>query len=164
MELPQGRSPVKLRPLSVPIAAGVIAFTVSVGVANSQHAANEPAGEIPPDYLGNWVCQTVVPGYDLRPPHADASQPLTNTMKTTPSVQILKFSLLTDGSYESNGAKGRYAFDSATKGITWLDGAHASTFSKTEIGRRDDGAPKMGLLLNKRYYGCFKPTRSSPDK
>jgi hypothetical protein len=146
-----------IRLVSQLVVAGVMSTTASTGVAQTQPEAKEPASEIPSEYLGDWVCQTSVPGYDLRPPHADTSQPLTNTMKTSPSVQILKFSLLTDGTYESGDAKGRYAFNSATKEITWLDGSHASTFSKTEIGRRDDGAPKMGLLMNKRYYGCFKP-------
>ncbi len=36
------------------------------------------------EYTGDWVCQTVRSGYNLRPPSADASQPLTNHM-TTPS-------------------------------------------------------------------------------
>jgi hypothetical protein len=146
-----------VRLVSILIVAGVMSATASIGVTQTQRAVSEPATEVPPEYLGNWICQSVVPGYDLRPPHADTSQPLTNRMTTAPSVQILKFSLLTDGTYESGGAKGRYAFDSAKNAINWLDGSHASTFSKTEIGRRDDGALKMGLLFNKRYYGCFKP-------
>ena len=35
-------------------------------------------------YTGDWVCQVFRPGYNIRPPSADASQPLTNHM-TTPS-------------------------------------------------------------------------------
>jgi hypothetical protein len=139
------------------VVAGVMSTAAPIGVAQTQREASATAAEVPSEYLGDWICQSVIPGYDLRPPHADTSQPLTNRMTTAPSVQILKFSLLPDGKYESSDAKGRYAFDSATNEINWLDGSHASTFSKTEIGRRDDGALKMGLLFNKRYYGCFKP-------
>jgi hypothetical protein len=104
-----------------------------------------------------------MPGYNVRPPHADPSRPLTDKLTTPPSVQILKFSLSTDGTYESVGTKGRYAFDAATNAITWIDGSHATGFSKTQLGRRDNGAPKMGFVLNKRYYGCFKPARREPD-
>jgi hypothetical protein len=31
-------------------------------------------------YTGSWVCQTFMPGYNIRPYGADASQPLTNHM------------------------------------------------------------------------------------
>jgi hypothetical protein len=115
------------------------------------------ARAIPPEYAGDWICQTALPGYSVRPPHADPSQPLTDKLTTPPLVQILKFSLSANGTYESTGSKGRYAFDAATNSITWLDGPHAPTFSKTQIGRRDNGAPKMSFVANKRYYGCFKP-------
>jgi hypothetical protein len=143
------------------VVAGAICTTTSIGVTQAQRDG-EPASGIPPEYLGDWICQSVVPGYDVRPPHADSSQPLTNRLTTTPSVQILKFSLMTDGTYESADAKGRFAFDSAANAITWLDGSYASTMSKAELGRRDSGAPKMGLLLDKRYYGCFKPKPRAP--
>jgi hypothetical protein len=126
-------------------------------------ALAEDASRIPSEYAGDWICQTTLPGYNLRTPHADPSRPLTDKLSTPPSVQILKFSLSADGTYESPATKGRYVFDAATNAITWLDGSHATTFSKTQLGRRDNGAPKMGFVLNKRYYGCFKPARRVPD-
>jgi hypothetical protein len=110
---------------------------------------------VPTDYAGNWVCQTSMPGYNVQPPHADPSQPLTNKVTTPPSVQILKFSMRADGTYEAAGALGHYVFDRATSEIRWIDGPHQQAFTRTQLGRRDNGAPKMGFVFKQRYYGCF---------
>jgi hypothetical protein len=117
-------------------------------------AAGEPAG-VPPQYAGNWVCQTFTPGYSIVPPPADPSQPMTNKQTTPSTVAVLKVSIRTDGTYDAPNAKGRYAFDPETGAVTWLDGLHHRTLSKTRIGKRENGAPKMGFVLNKRYYGCY---------
>jgi hypothetical protein len=37
---------------------------------------------VPGRYAGNWVCQTVMPGYNILLPGADPSQPLTNKSTT----------------------------------------------------------------------------------
>jgi hypothetical protein len=110
---------------------------------------------VPSDYAGNWVCQTSTPGYNVRPPHADPSQPLTNQITTPPSVQIVKFRMRMDGTYEAAGTVGHYVFDRATNEIRWIDGPHQQAFSRTQLGRRDNGAARMGFVFNKRYYGCF---------
>jgi hypothetical protein len=110
---------------------------------------------VPAQYAGNWTCQTFRPGYNLQLPSADPSQPLTNKSTTPATVTILKFSLNTDGTYETAAAKGHYTFDGKMKSITWLDGPHEKTVTKTELGNRDNGAPKIGLTMNQRYYGCF---------
>ena len=70
---------------------------------------------------------------------------------------IMEFVLKADGTYEASNTKGHYSFDSATNAITWLDGPHQKSVTKTQIGKRENGAPKMGFVLNKRYYGCFMP-------
>jgi len=108
-------------------------------------------------YTGDWVCQTFTPGYNIRPPSADASQPLTNHMTTPSTVAVLKLSLRTDGTYEAADAKGRYALDPVAKTITWLDGPYRQALTKTQVGRRDNGAPTLAFVKDKRYYGCFKP-------
>jgi hypothetical protein len=123
--------------------------------AQKGSAENKRTKGVPEQYAGNWVCQTYTPGYNILLPNADMSQPQTNKASTPSTVLVLKFSLRTDGVYEASNAKGHYSFDSATKAITWLDGPHQKTITKTQIGKRENGAPKMGFVLNKRYYGCF---------
>jgi hypothetical protein len=110
---------------------------------------------VPDEYSGDWVCQTFQPGYSIVPPNADLSQPQTNRVTTPATVQILKFSLRSDGTYSAPAATGRYEFDVATKTLTWLDGPHQSALTQTQLGRRDNGAPKMEFVSNKRRYGCF---------
>jgi hypothetical protein len=114
---------------------------------------------VPGDYVGDWVCQTFTPGYNLVPPHADLSQPQTNRVTTPATVQILKFSVRADGTYSTPNATGRYSFDQATGAVTWLDGPHQSTLTQTKLGKRDNGAPKMEFVAGKRRYGCFSPQR-----
>jgi hypothetical protein len=111
------------------------------------------------EYTGDWVCQTFRPGYNIRPPSADASQPLTNHMTTPSTVVVLKLSLRTDGTYVTVDGSGRYALDPAAKTITWLDGPYREALMKTQLGRRDNGAPTLAFVKDKRYYGCFKPER-----
>ena len=140
----------------------LVLFGAVVSVApevNAQKgsAENQRAKGVPEQYAGNWVCQTYVPGYNILLPNADMAQPQTSKTTTPSTVAVLKFSLRTDGVYEASNAKGHYSFDPATKAITWLDGPHQKTFTKTQIGKRENGAPKMGFVLNKRYYGCFMP-------
>ena len=142
----------------------IVLLAVGVSIASpsgpqkASTAGERPTG-VPEQYAGNWVCQTSQPGYNITPPHADPSQPLTNKITTTTPVMVLKLSLNADGTYETANSKGHYTFDSTTKGISWLDGPHKSTMTKTQIGKRDNGAPKMGFVFNKRYYGCFMPKR-----
>ncbi len=83
------------------------------------------------------------------------AQPLTNKSTTPSTVAVLKFSSRTDGTYETAAAKGHYSFDPKTKTLTWLDGPHERTLTKTELGDRENGAPKIGLVLNGQSYGCF---------
>jgi hypothetical protein len=123
--------------------------------AQKGSAENQRAKGVPEQYAGNWVCQTYMPGYNILLPNADMSQPQTNKTTTPSTVAVLKLSLRTDGVYEASNAKGHYSFDPATKAITWLDGPHQKSVTKTQIGKRENGAPKMGFVLNKRYYGCF---------
>ena len=134
---------------------GAVVSIAPVVKAQKETADNQRAIGVPEQYAGNWVCQTYLPGYNILRPHADMSQPQTNKTTTPSTVAVLKFSLRTDGVYEASNAKGHYSFDSETKAITWLDGPHQKTFTKTQIGKRENGAPKMGFTLNKRYYGCF---------
>ena len=54
----------------------------------------------------------------------------------------MKFVLMADGTYEASNTKGHYSFDSATNAITWLDGPHQKVITKTQIGKRENGAPK----------------------
>jgi len=116
-------------------------------------------GAVEAEYTGDWVCPTFRPGYNIRPPSADASQPLTNHMTTPSTVAVLKLTLRPDGTYVAAGGGGRFALDPAAKTITWLDGPYRDTVRKTQLGRRDNGAPKLGFVKDKRYYGCFKPER-----
>jgi hypothetical protein len=108
-------------------------------------------------YAGDWVCQTFTPGYNIRPPSADASQPLTNHMTTPSTVAVLKLRLRADGSYQAADGAGRYALDLSAKTITWLDGPYRQALTKTQVGRRDNGEPTLAFVRDKRYYGCFKP-------
>jgi hypothetical protein len=117
-------------------------------------SAQEPRA-VPKEYTGDWVCQTFAPGYNLLLPHADLSQPQTNTVTTPSTVRIMKFSMRSDGTYTSPAAQGHYSFDPSTRGIAWLDGPHQTTMSQTQIGRRDNGAPKMEFLFDKRRFGCY---------
>src|SRR5215510_5895118 len=63
-------------------------------------------------------------------------------MSTPSTVMIMKFVLKADGTYEASNTKGHYSFDSATNAITWLDGPHQKVITKTQIGKRENGAPK----------------------
>ena len=131
----------------------LIAFLLLTALATNADAQN-PTG-VPTEYAGDWICQTFMPGYSIVPPHADLSQPQTNRATTPATVTILKFSVRTDGTYVMAADTGRYAFDAATKAITWVDGPHQSALTQTQLGRRDNGAPKMEFLANKRRYGCY---------
>jgi hypothetical protein len=134
---------------------GAVVSIAPVIRAQKGSAENQRAKGVPEQYAGNWVCQTYMPGYNILLPNADMSQPQTNKTTTPSTVAVLKFSLRADGAYEAPNAKGHYSFDQATKAITWLDGPYQKSITKTQIGRRENGAPKMGFVLNKRYYGCF---------
>jgi hypothetical protein len=143
------------RPFFMLVLFSAVVSLVSVGQAQKGSADTLPTTGVPEHYAGNWVCQTAMAGYHLLQPHADLSQPQTNTMHTPSTVGVVKFALRTDGVYEASNAKGHYVFDSATQAITWLDGPHHKTMTKTQIGKRENGAPKMGFVLHQRYYGCF---------
>jgi len=134
---------------------GAVVSIAPVIKAQKGSAENQRAKGVPEQFAGNWVCQTYMPGYNILLPNADMSQPQTNKTTTPSTVAVLKLSLRTDGVYEASNAKGHYSFDPATKAITWLDGPHQKSVTKTQIGKRENGAPKMGFVLNKRYYGCF---------
>jgi len=134
---------------------GAVVSIAPVVKAQKGSAENQRAKGVPEQYAGNWVCQTYMPGYNILLPNADMSQPQTNKTTTPSTVAVLKLSLRTDGVYEAPNAKGHYSFDPATKAITWLDGPHQKSITKIQIGKRENGAPKMGFVLNKRYYGCF---------
>jgi hypothetical protein len=112
---------------------------------------------VPDRYQGRWVCQTARPGYNLVPPHADPSRPASSTLITPPTVAVHTFTLRADGTYEASNVKGTYAFDPATTTVRWLGGPHQGALTKTELGQRENGAPKIGFVLNRRYYGCFLP-------
>jgi len=129
-----------------------------LGVAQVQK--QEPKG-VPELFAGNWICQTSMPGYNILLPSADPSQPQTNKATTPPTVMLLKFSLKKDGSYESADGKGHYSYNDTTKSITWLDGPNEKKMTKTELSKRDNNVPKIGLVFNKRYYGCFMPKPES---
>ena len=146
-----------LRRFFILILFGAVVSVAPLTKAQKGDAENQRAKGVPEQYAGNWVCQTYMPGYNILLPNADMSQPQTNKTTTPSTVAVLKFSLRTDGVYEATNAKGHYSFDTATKAITWLDGPHQKSITKTQIGKRENGAPKMGFVLNKRYYGCFMP-------
>jgi hypothetical protein len=131
-----------------------IAIAIGALLSSLAPALHAQAG-VPARYAGDWVCQTTMPGYNILLPSADPSQPLTNKATTPPTVAVVKFSLSTNGTYQTPTEKGHYRFDSKTKAVTWLDGPHEKTFTKTELSDRANGAPAMGLVLNGRYYGCF---------
>jgi hypothetical protein len=79
---------------------------------------------------------------------------------TTPStVAVLKLTLRPDGTYVAADGRGRFALDPSAKTIAWLDGPYRDALRKTQLGRRDNGAPTLGFVKDKRYYGCFKPKR-----
>jgi hypothetical protein len=90
-------------------------------------------------------------------PSSDPSQPLTNRATTPATAIIQKFSLNPDGTYETAKGPGHYHLDTATNRVIWLDGPHKDTLSKTEAGKRPDGASKISFTLNGRYYGCYQP-------
>jgi len=136
---------------------GAVVSIAFVAKAQKGSTENQRIKGIPEQYAGNWVCQTSQPGYDIVRPHADLSQPQTNRMSTPSTVMIMKFVLKADGTYEASNTKGHYSFDSATNAITWLDGPHQKVITKTQIGKRENGAPKIEFVLNDRYYGCFMP-------
>ena len=122
-------------------------------------ASAQDAKSVPTEYVGDWVCQTFAPGYSIVPPHADLSQPQTNRITTPATVQILKFSVRADGTYSTANANGRYSFNQATGAVTWIDGPHHETMTQTQLGKRDNGAPKMEFISGKRRYGCFSTQR-----
>jgi hypothetical protein len=135
---------------------------LGISLAVPSRGAAPAAGKtsaVEAEYTGDWVCQTFMPGYNIRPPSADASQPLTNHMTTPSTVVVLKLTLRTDGTYVTADGRGRYALDQAARTVTWLDGPHREALMKTQLGRRDNGAPTLGFVKDKRYYGCFKPER-----
>lgn len=139
----------------------LVSFATMLGPgahARAQVAGTGQNSSVPETYAGNWVCQTAVAGYNIRPPHAEQSQPQTNTMRTPPTVAVRKFSLAADGTYETAQGKGRYAYDAETQNLSWLDGPHKA-FTRTQLGRRDNGAPRIGFVVDRRYYGCFLSTR-----
>jgi len=144
-----------LRRFFILILFGAVVSVAPLTKAQKGDAENQRAKGVPEQYAGNWVCQTYMPGYNILLPNADMSQPQTNKASAPSTVAVLKFSLKTDGVYEASNAKGHYSFDPATKAITWLDGPHQKSITKIQIGKRENGAPKMGFVLNKRYYGCF---------
>ena len=125
-------------------------------VAPSEGAG--PANVVKAEYAGDWLCQTFRPGYNIRPPSADSSQPLTNHATTPSTVVVLKLTLRPDGTYVAADGGGRFAVDPA-RTITWVDGPYRGALTNTQLGRRDNGAPKLGFVKDKRYYGCFKPER-----
>jgi len=140
-----------VRYLFILILFGIVFCIAPQAQTQKGSSENQRPKGVPEQYAGNWVCQTFQPGYNILLPNQT-----TNT--TTPStVMVLKFSLKTDGVYEASGSKGHYSFDSATKGITWLDGPHQKTITKTQVGKRKNGEPSLEFIMNKRYYGCFKP-------
>ena len=105
---------------------------------------------VPEQYVGSWVCQTLMPGYNLLLPNS-------TSMVTTPSTVIVqKFSLRADGTYKTANVTGHYSFDRATNAITWLDGPHKEALTRTRLGKRKNGASTVDFVLNRRYYGCFK--------
>jgi hypothetical protein len=134
---------------------GAIVIIAPVVKTQEVSKENQRAKGVPEQYAGNWVCQTFMPGYNILLPHGDMSQPQTNKTTTPSTVAVLKITLRTDGVYEASNAKGHYSFNSSTKAITWLDGPYQKSVTKTQIGKRENGAPKMEFVLNKRYYGCF---------
>ena len=136
---------------------GVLLGISSVAKSQSPATMNKTPKGVPVQYAGKWVCQSVAPGYNIRPPYADPSQPMTDKMTTPATVTVIKFSLKADGTYEAPNTKGHYSFDPATKAITWLDGLHQKTFTKTLVGKRTNGAPKIAFTMLKRYWGCFMP-------
>jgi hypothetical protein len=144
-----------VRRLFILVLFGAVVSVAPVIKAQKKSAVNQRAKGVPEQYAGNWVCQTYMPGYNILLPNADMSQPQTNKTITPSTVAVLKLSLRTDGVYEAPDAKGHYSFDAATKAITWLDGPYQKSIRKTQLGKRENGAPKMGFVLNKRYYGCF---------
>jgi hypothetical protein len=138
----------------------LFAFVVFVlSLASVQTTVAQDAQRVPDEYVGDWVCQTFTPGYNLVPPHADLSQPLTNSVTTPATVQILKFSVRADGTYSTPNATGRYSFNQATGAVTWIDGPHRTALTQTQLGKRDNGAPKMEFVTGKRRYGCFSTQR-----
>jgi hypothetical protein len=137
----------------------LFAFVLVLSFAFVQTTWARDATAVPDEYVGDWVCQTFTPGYSIVPPHADRSQPQTNRVTTPATVQILKFSVRADGTYSTPNATGRYSFDQATRAVTWIDGPHRSTLTQTQLGKRDNGAPKMEFVASKRRYGCFSTQR-----
>lgn len=141
----------------------VISLTLIVVAQRDKVRETGPKG-VPELYAGNWICQTFQPGYDIVPPHADLSQPATSKITTPGAVAVLKFTLRGDGKYEAAHGRGRYSFEAATNQIEWLDGPHRGAYTKTEVGKRSNGAPKIGLVVNKRYYGCYMAKRQKRGK
>jgi len=143
--------------LSLSYTASIVAV-ISIGAESTPGADQQPRA-VPQQYVGSWVCQSTRPGYNLLLPSSDPSQPLTNKATTAATVIVQKLSLKGDGTYEADSGSGHYAYDPAAKSITWLNGPHRGALTKTEVGTRTDGAPRIGFVLNQRYYGCFQPKR-----
>ena len=114
------------------------------------------ATAVPAEYVGNWVCQSAMPGYNLPAPVITGQAPSTGRMTTPPSVILIKFRLDEDGTYTAANAKGHYLFNPDGKTIDWLDGLHHQQFSQTKVSRRSNGAPALSLIANRRHYGCFQ--------
>jgi hypothetical protein len=131
-----------------------------------ERPVNSATKGLPQEYTGQWVCQTAVPGQTMIHSTVNVNTGVLEqtTTTTTPGVVAVKFNLKGDGTYEAPNARGHYSFDAATNGITWLDGLHQEKFSKTEIGKRANGAPSLHFIMLKRYWGCFKPDTASSAK
>ena len=91
-----------------------IAGSTSPLAAQAERTAGSRTEPVPAAWVGNWVCQTFQPGYNITPPHADPSQPLTNKITTPATVVVRKFSLRADGTYTVGQENGHYTFDAAT--------------------------------------------------
>jgi hypothetical protein len=136
----------------------ILVLAASFGsIASLAVGAQGTARSVPEPFVGDWVCQSVAPGYNLLLPSSDPSQPQTNKATTPSMVIVQKFSLKADGTYATPSAVGHYAFDPAKSTVAWLDGPLKETATETKLGKRKDGAPSISFIQNKRYYGCFNP-------
>jgi hypothetical protein len=116
----------------------VVGLVLVAGLGILPAVPSQGAGPVEAEYTGDWVCQAIRPGYNIRPPSADASQPLTNHMTTPSTVVVLKLTLRTDGTYVAADGHGRFALDPAAKTIAWLDGPYRDALRKTQLGRRGE--------------------------
>jgi hypothetical protein len=138
--------------------AVLLGTVATIAIAVKPQATTAQGGitrGVPEQYVGSWVCQSIMPGYNLMLPNSP-------TMVTTPSTVIVqKFSLQGDGTYQTPSAKGHYSFDPASSAIAWLDGPHKEALTKTRLGKSKKGEASVDFIANKRYYGCFQPKPKS---